>query len=154
VLQQVDDNTVDRHPRHQDQGNRSHPVNNVRSRIDDHLVDQMVGTHMGEGNSSVTSGGDDGRVGGFLQHGAYLLNVVVWSWVDRCSGWCGVTGVPGAGGSAAQVEVDGDAHLAGGPLSVHDRRVEAPLLGGGDRGTVQVAVAAGLLHRHVDDVAV
>src|SRR5690606_31648498 len=77
VLQEVDDDPVDRHHRHQDQGNGDHPLDNVLSRIGDHLVDQMVGTHLGESSSSVASGGDGGRVGGFLQHSAYLLNVVV-----------------------------------------------------------------------------
>src|SRR5690606_3520791 len=75
-------------------------------------------------------------------------------WIDVTGGALEPVSRAGGGGSAAQVEVDGDADAAGGLLPVHDRRIEAPLLGGGDRGAVEVAVAAGLLDRHVDDVAV
>src|SRR3546814_4721358 len=80
----VDDDPVDRHHRHEDQGERHHPLDDVLSRVGDHFVDQMVDTHLGESSGGVASGGD----GGFLQHDAYL-----WMWwfgvcLDRWDGCC------------------------------------------------------------------
>src|SRR5690606_28344043 len=55
--------------------------------------------------------------------------------------------------SATEPEVDRHADATRGGPAVDDRRVEAPPAGRLHRGAVEVAVAAGLLDRHVGDVA-
>src|SRR5690606_41560931 len=69
-------------------------------------------------------------------------------------GWIGVAGIADGTGyrmrtgwSAAEGEVEGEAEPDCGLLPVHDRRVEASLLGPRDRRAVQVTVAAGVLDR-------
>src|SRR3546814_9550201 len=91
VLEEVDDDPVDRHHRHEDQGERNHPLDDVLSRVGDHFVDQMVDTHLGESSGAVASGGD----GGFLQHDAYIwmwwFGVCLARW-DGCCEWNWLSG--------------------------------------------------------------
>src|SRR5688500_17128480 len=75
-----------------------------------------------------------------------------WSEVKSAEPGTRRRGITGAG--LLQLEVHRDADAAGGLLAALDRRVEPPFARGVHRCAIQIAVAAGLLDRHVGDVAV
>src|SRR5690606_16368410 len=80
VLDEVEDDPVDRHGRHRQEGDEHHPADRV------HVLDHVREAHLLERSGVAASGGGD--VSGFLQHDAYLLDVVV---LDKgCSGYSGL----------------------------------------------------------------
>src|SRR5690606_33077778 len=71
VLEDVDDDPVDRHRGHDEEGEKDDPGDGKAARIGHHFLEQMGHAHLRQGRSSVASG-CSGGLSGFLQHDAYL----------------------------------------------------------------------------------